>query len=174
MGADMDADGHEFPGESLGRRIADLRAKLGWTQQELADRLAVSRVAVSHLEAGMSVPSERTVVLLAGLFKVEPPQLVAGTSYPVAKAERLPGVAARHTEAELLAELLAADLAWCERTGGDYDRRVLDEWDARLLAVDERALDNRQRAILDECRRLVRTRRGRGASSDQAGRTRVR
>jgi transcriptional regulator with XRE-family HTH domain len=54
--------------ENLGRRIADLRAKLGYTQQELAERLAVSRTAVSHLEAGMTVPGERTVVLLAGLF----------------------------------------------------------------------------------------------------------
>ena len=33
--------------ESLGRRIAKLRAELGWTQQELADRVAVSRVALS-------------------------------------------------------------------------------------------------------------------------------
>ena len=77
--------------ENLGRRIADLRAKLGLTQQELAERLGISRVAVSHLEAGMTVPGERTVVLLAGLFKVEPHELVAGTTYPLAKADRLPG-----------------------------------------------------------------------------------
>ena len=77
--------------ENLGRRIAELRGKLGLTQQELADRLAVSRTAVSHLEAGMTVPGERTVVLLAGLFKIEPRELVAGTNYPLAKAERLPG-----------------------------------------------------------------------------------
>ena len=79
--------------ENLGRRIADQRGKLGLTQQELAERLAVSRTAVSHLEAGMTVPGERTVVLLAGLFKIEPHELVAGTNYPLAKAERLPVVA---------------------------------------------------------------------------------
>src|SRR3989442_15255865 len=83
--------------EGLGRRIAAHRAKLGLTQQELADRLAVSRTAVSHLEAGMTVPGERTIVLLAGLFKVEPHELVADTNYPAAKAERLPAVAARYT-----------------------------------------------------------------------------
>src|SRR5579885_550645 len=91
----------EVVGESLGRRIAAFRAKLGLTQQELADRLAVSRTAVSHMEAGMTVPGERTVVLLAGLFKVEPHELVAGTNYPSGKAERLPVVAARYTEVEL-------------------------------------------------------------------------
>src|SRR3954463_6472088 len=99
-------------GEGLGRRIAAHRAKLGFTQQELADRLAVSRTAVSHLEAGMAVPGERTVVLLAGLFKIEPRELVAGTSSPRARAERLPAVAARYTEIELLVALLDNDLAW--------------------------------------------------------------
>src|SRR5687768_17746669 len=112
--------------ENLGRRIAELRAKLGWTQQDLADRLAVSRVAVSHLEAGMSDPGERTVALLAGVFKVEPHELAADTSYPPAKAERLPAVAARHTEVELPLELLENDLAWLARTGGACDHQVLD------------------------------------------------
>jgi transcriptional regulator with XRE-family HTH domain len=87
--------------EPFGRRVARLRGALGWTQQELADRVAISRVAVSHLELGISVPSERTVTLLAGLFKLEPGELVAGTTYPEAKAERLPLVVARHTEVEL-------------------------------------------------------------------------
>ena len=83
---------------SLGRRIARLRADLGWTQQDVADRLGVSRVAVSHIESGLSVPSERTITLLAGLFKLEPHELVADTAYPMAKAERLPVVACRYTE----------------------------------------------------------------------------
>jgi transcriptional regulator with XRE-family HTH domain len=127
---------------------------LGLTQQELADRLAVSRTAVSHLEAGMAVPGERTVVLLAGLFKVEPRELVAGTSYPPGKSERLPLVAARYTELELLLALLDNDLAWLERTS--VDPRLLDEWDAKLLDVDEHALDLRGRELLREARARVR------------------
>src|SRR3954469_11380232 len=83
--------------DNLGTRIADLRAKLGWTQQELADRAGISRVALSHLEAGMSQPGARPVALLAGIFKLEPGELVDGTAYPMAKAERLPQVAARYT-----------------------------------------------------------------------------
>ncbi len=58
--------------ESFGKRIARLRQQRGWTQERLAERLAVSRVAVSHIEMGLSIPSERTVVLLAGLFDTEP------------------------------------------------------------------------------------------------------
>jgi transcriptional regulator with XRE-family HTH domain len=149
----------EVIGEGLGRRIAAFRAKLGLTQQELADRLAVSRTAVSHLEAGMTVPGERTVVLLAGLFKVEPHELVAGTSYPAAKAERLPLVAARYTEVELLIMLLDNDLNWLERTDGADERRVLDEWDARLRVIDADLLDLRERELLRDARAAVRVRR---------------
>ena len=101
--------------ESFGRRIAKLRAERGWTQQRLAERLGVSRVGLSHIEAEMAWPNERTVTLLAGVFRVEPFELVAGTDYPVAKAERLPLVAARYTEAEHQLALLAVDLVWLER-----------------------------------------------------------
>src|SRR5262245_63590877 len=95
--------------ESFGRRVAKLRAELGWSQARLAERVAVSRVALSHIEARLSTPSERTVTLLAGVFGLEPPDLVAGTDYPPGKAERLPLVAARHTEADhQLAQLAAA------------------------------------------------------------------
>jgi transcriptional regulator with XRE-family HTH domain len=145
--------------ENLGRRIAERRAKLGWTQQELAERLAVSRTAVSHLEAGMTVPGERTLVLLAGVFKTEPHELVAGTNYPVAKAERLPAVAARYTELELLLALLDNDISWIERAGESHRRRTMDEWDARLASVDEHRLDLRERELLRDARQRVRVSR---------------
>src|SRR5580704_14944559 len=96
---------------SLGARLASHRRALGWTQQELAERLGASRAAVSHLESGLSDPSERTVALLAGIFKCEPHDLVAGTGYPVAKAERLPAVVCRYTEVELQLRLLEVDAA---------------------------------------------------------------
>jgi len=118
--------------ESLGRRIADHRAKRGWTQTDLAERLGISRVAVSHLEAGMSTPGERTVALLAGLFKLEPHELVAGTTYPAAKADRLPLVVNQHTEAELQVALCEQDLAWIEREPSLFGDQRLAEWDVAL------------------------------------------
>ncbi len=144
--------------ENLGRRIAAYRSKLGLTQQELADRLAISRVAVSHLESGISDPGERTVTLLAGLFKVEPHELVADTSYPVAKIDRLPLVAARYTEVELQLELLDRDLAWLERievSPGEAER-VLAEWLVRLEFVGDHAHDRREHdAVVAACRRVA-------------------
>lgn len=146
------------PVERLGRRLAAHRAKLGWTQQELADRLAVSRVAVSHLEASMSVPGERTVALLAGVFGVEPHELVTGTDYPVAKADRLPLVVARHTELELQLALLDQELGWLEHTGDDHAVAVLDHWLVRLRALATDCFDAREQsaasAAVERVRRL--------------------
>ncbi len=145
------------PIERLGRRIAEHRAKLGWTQQELAERLAVSRVAVSHLESSLSVPGERTVALLAGVFGLEPHELVAGTSYPVAKADRLPLVVARHTELELQLALLDQDLGWIEHTDRDHAVALLDAWTGRVRAVRDTVHDHRQRAAADAALARLRT-----------------
>jgi len=127
---------------SLGTRIATHRKALGWTQQELADRLGASRTAVSHLEAGLSTPSERTVAMLAGIFKTEPYDLVAGTGYPTAKAERLPAVACRYTEVELQLRLLEAD----EAAGR------LDGWDERLRLLAKETYDARERRVVAAAR----------------------
>ncbi|CAN5846307.1 helix-turn-helix domain-containing protein [soil metagenome] len=140
--------------EKLGRRVADLRAKRGWTQQKLAERLGVSRVAVSHLELGLTDPGERTVALLAGVFHVEPHELVADTTYPPAKAERLPVVVARHTEVEHTLVLLEADLAWCERVGGAPD--VIEQWRRRLADLAHRSHDAEEREAIAEARRRLR------------------
>jgi transcriptional regulator with XRE-family HTH domain len=141
--------------EALGRRIGDLRVALGMTQQEVADRLAISRVAVSHIEAGMNTPSERTVVLLAGLFKVEPVELVVGTGYPTAKFDRLPAVAVRHTEVELQLALCENDLEWAERlTDLPSARQVLDRWTPRFADLARRAT-GAEVARVDAIRRRV-------------------
>src|SRR5437660_12375771 len=142
--------------ENLGRRIARLRGELGWTQQDLAARLAISRVAVSHLEAGLSVPSERTVTLLAGLFKLEPWELVENTSYPQAKAERLPPVAARYTEVELQLRLMEAELERVDGSGGGEQARAA--WRHRLELLRKCAHDAREQEALRLALRRLRGR----------------
>lgn len=132
----------------LGRRVAALRGDRGWTQNELAARAAISRVALSHIEAGMSVPGERTVVLLAGLLRVEPHELVAGTAYPVAKAERLPPTAPRYTELEHQLALIDLALGGCEDP--------LARWDGALAALECRVVDPDDRAVIVHARRRLR------------------
>jgi transcriptional regulator with XRE-family HTH domain len=141
--------------ETLGQRIARLRGQRGWTQQELAERLAASRVAVSHFEAGVALPSERTVVLLAGLFHLEPHELIAGTSYPSAKAERLPLCACRYTEAELQLALLRRDLEWAARAPRQR-AELLQEWSARLSALRQRTDDAGEQRLIAQMEALLR------------------
>jgi len=165
------------PSESLGRRVAEHRAKLGLTQQELAERLGISRVAVSHVEAGVSDPGERTVTLLAGLFKLEPHELVAGTTYPKAKADRLPVVAARYTEVEHQLALLAADRARLEEgdLGPAATEAVLTRWRSTLGLLVDSAWDRREReavraALDDVSSALAEVRARSGSATRRAGR----
>lgn len=146
--------------ELLGQRIARLRSELGWTQQEIADRLAISRVAVSHLEAGLSTPSERTITLLAGLFKYEPGELVAGTAYPDSKAERLPSLACRYTEIEFQLALLERDADWLHQLADipaalQYGRERRDHWALELERLSRTTTDRRMRALIERGRRRL-------------------
>jgi transcriptional regulator with XRE-family HTH domain len=155
--AEPESVDERFDRERLGRRVAAHRGKLGWTQQELADRLAVSRVAVSHLESGVTTPGERTVALLAGVFKVPPHELVADTDYPAAKAERLPMVVAQYTEVEHQIALLDNDVRWLDDVSPARAELVLEEWNARLAYLLDHAHDARERTMIDEAQRRVRS-----------------
>ena len=143
---------HLIP-ESIGKRIARFRQEHGFTQQTLADRLAISRVAISHIEADLTTPSERTITLLAGLFKCTPHELVEETTYPLAKAERLPYVVAWYTPFELEYELLKNDLVWLKKLGTNNPQlltEVLDKWKTRLEIWEKLCLDERERGPLAE------------------------
>jgi len=151
---------------SLGQRIAALRVDRGWTQQQLADRLGISRVAVSHLETDLNTPSERTVALLAGLFRLEPHDLVAGTSYPTAKSDRLPLVVTRWTEVEHQLALLTRELWWLDGADGaavPADRalvdRVLGEWEVLLAKLADAVHDPAEAAAVAAARSTVSHRR---------------
>ena len=54
----------------LADKIIDLRKKNGWSQEELAEKLNVSRQAVSKWEGAQSVPDMGRVVQLSELFNV--------------------------------------------------------------------------------------------------------
>src|SRR5215211_3408902 len=125
------------------------------TQQQMAERLAISRVAVSHLESCLTLPSERTVTLIAGLFKLEPWELVRDTDYPAARAERLPSVVTRYTQAELLATVVDALIESLVDADRRRTRVVLEPWRARILAEIESGSDDGQRTRLIEAQRRI-------------------
>lgn len=54
----------------LGEKIMELRKKNGWSQEELAGKLNVSRQSVSKWESAMSVPDLDKILQLSEIFEV--------------------------------------------------------------------------------------------------------
>lgn len=89
---------------NIGQRIYNLRKSKGYSQEELADKLGVTRQAVSKWEVGASVPELESVVAMAELFGVSTDHLLKGTEPvpdPAGAApkqdwlDRLPGFAGK-------------------------------------------------------------------------------
>jgi len=62
-----------------GRRIAQLREQQGWTQEQTAAFLGISRAALSHYEKNRREPDMETLSKFADLFKVSIDYLVGRT-----------------------------------------------------------------------------------------------
>ena len=144
----------------IGQRIARIRQSNGWTQEQLAERIAMSRVAISHIEMGLFVPSERTITLLAGVYKVSPLELVHDSSYPQAKADRLPHVVASYTSRELDLALLKRDIDWLKRIVDVPERfrlsaEVLQEWLPQITVWLDGCQDEKERRELIRFRRAL-------------------
>lgn len=54
----------------IAEKIKALREARGWTQAELARRMAITRNGVNSWEQGLSTPSPASIVELARLFSV--------------------------------------------------------------------------------------------------------
>ena len=62
--------------QSLGETIKSYRIERKMTQEFVAERLGVSRQAVSKWESGLSDPSTSNLIALAKLFSVSPEELL--------------------------------------------------------------------------------------------------
>ncbi len=65
---------------TLAEKIMTLRKKQGWSQEDLADRLDISRQSVSKWESGASVPDLDKIVNLSVLFGVSTDYLLKDES----------------------------------------------------------------------------------------------
>ena len=68
----------------LADKIIDLRKKNGWSQEELAEQLGVSRQSVSKWESGMSVPDLNKIIAMSELFGVSTDYLLTGKAVTAA------------------------------------------------------------------------------------------
>ncbi len=63
---------------NLADRISELRRQKGWSQEQLAEALNISRQAVSKWESGQSTPELEKVVAMSELFGVSTDYLLKG------------------------------------------------------------------------------------------------
>ena len=54
----------------LAEKVMALRKKNGWSQEELAEKLNISRQSVSKWESGASIPDIDKIIAMSGLFGV--------------------------------------------------------------------------------------------------------
>ena len=62
----------------IGKNIRYYREKMGYSQEQLAQLLFVTRQTVSNYETGRSRPDVETLVKLAGLLNIEVTDLIYG------------------------------------------------------------------------------------------------
>ena len=72
----------------LADKITELRKRSGWSQEELAGRLGVSRQAVSKWESAASIPDLDKILKLSQLFDVSTDTLLKDE---IDLADALPG-----------------------------------------------------------------------------------
>lgn len=68
---------------SIASRLAELRQMQGLSQEALAERLGVSRQAVSKWERGESSPDTDNLIALASLYNISLDALLLGRDTPV-------------------------------------------------------------------------------------------
>lgn len=68
--------------DNIGKFILELRNEKGWTQEDLANRIPITRQAVSRWEQGKSIPDSSTLVILSEIFGVSINELLSGRRIP--------------------------------------------------------------------------------------------
>lgn len=148
-----DGFGHQSTfAQGLGERIRSARARLGLTQEQVAERLAIPRSAVSDIESGKRELSAAEVVRLADLFGESVERLLGVTEPGLAReqlmfrAEAVPP-AARAS--------LSAWLGLCE-TYATLERELGEErvTDLRPLTAEFSTFEQAQRLADEERARL--------------------
>lgn len=94
----------------LADKIIQLRKKAGWSQEELAEQLGVSRQSVSKWEGAQSVPDLNKIIAMSHLFGVSVDYLVKDeieAEEPVSSAEDAPASPVRRVSMAEATEFLA-------------------------------------------------------------------
>jgi len=65
---------------NIGKSLADVRKRIGWTQGELAERIGVETETISRFERGATTPSLLTLQRLASVLNTTMAELLGESS----------------------------------------------------------------------------------------------
>lgn len=138
----------------LQEKISTLRRRQGWSQEELAEHLGVSRQSVSKWESGASTPELERIVQMCSLFGLTADTLIrddldldgeisaAGETAPRWPVMTLDDVFAYIAQCRTNAHKLALGVGACVRGAREIDDRMADarralDWDGQwACAID--------------------------------------
>lgn len=138
-----------------GQQIAKLRIEAGMSQQQLADALFVSRDLVSKWETGRRLPDYSYVEAIAGLFSVDPEELVARDSLLMADLSAMLPSGYPDDAERLRSDLNAFLSALSERDAGVFIRRYYFLEDQAVIAERYGISGNYVRTVLMRTRRKL-------------------
>ncbi|MBR6314012.1 MAG: helix-turn-helix domain-containing protein [Clostridia bacterium] len=72
----------------ISERLKEMRQNAGMTQEEVAEKIMVSRVTVSHWENGKSLPDIVSLISLSDLYSISLDELVKGDSKMTEKVKK--------------------------------------------------------------------------------------
>ena len=89
----------------FGKRLKTLRTEADLTQQQLGDKLSLTKASICSYENGTRMASIETLIDIANLFKVDIDYLVGTDSYVVSEESESYGIRMSKEEIELIVEL---------------------------------------------------------------------
>ena len=72
----------------ISEKLKEARQKTGMTQEQVAEKIMVSRVTVSHWESGKSLPDIVSLLSLSDLYSISLDELVKGDSKMTEKVRK--------------------------------------------------------------------------------------
>lgn len=104
----------------LGEKLMTLRKKSGYSQQELADRLKVSRQTISNWELNQGAPSIDKAKELADIYKISLDDLVGDEVEVVARKKREPDLHVLKKLVGKMVKLECSDIDLVLEEGNDF------------------------------------------------------
>lgn len=123
----------------LHTRLAELRKRAGLSQQDLADKLHVSRQAISLWESGNGMPSIDNLIYLSDFYGVSVDYLLGRTDEAVQKTAStwMADAASKRKRKRVLFAILGAILVLIVLSAALVAHKYFSDWPIEVTPIDE-------------------------------------